>query len=303
VSDEIRAKIEQLKKKRGAVVLVHNYQQPEVQEVADSTGDSLQLSRQAAATDAAVIVFCGVHFMAETAAILSPDKTVLMPDANAGCPMADMITAEGLRKMKAAHPGAVVVCYVNSSAKVKAESDYCCTSANAVAVVKAVDAGKQIIFVPDKYLGEYAEEQTGRKLILWPGYCPIHVLITEEDVSKARAAHPEATVMAHPECTGPVRRAADVVLSTGGMRRYVAESDASEFIVGTEVGMLYRLSTDNPGKKFWPATEGAICPNMKRTTLEKVLWSLQDMEHVVKVPEDVASRARLAIKRMLSITG
>ena len=303
MSDSLRDKIAELKRQRGAVILVHNYQPAEVQEVADFTGDSLQLSRQAAKTDAAVIVFCGVHFMAETAAILSPDKTVLMPDPLAGCPMADMITADGLRKLKAKHPGAVVVCYVNSSAEVKAESDCCCTSANAVAVVKAIDAGKEIIFVPDKYLGEYVSEQTGRKMVLWPGYCPIHVLITEEDVLAAKKAHRGAFVMVHPECTGPVRGLADAVLSTGGMRRRAAESNAAEFIVGTEVGMLYRLAKDNPGKRFYPATQDAVCPNMKRTTLEKVLWSLEDMEYRITVPAEIASRARGAIDRMLAITG
>jgi len=298
----IEAKIETLKKERNAVILVHNYQPPEVQDIADFLGDSLQLAQQAAKTDADVIVFCGVHFMAETAAMLSPDKTVLLPDVNSGCPMADMITAELLRLFKAAHGGAAVVCYVNSSAEVKAESDYCCTSSNATAVVNSLPDDEEIIFVPDKYLGQHASLRTGRKMILWDGYCPVHVRIGETDIVTMKAEHRDAAVMVHPECTEPVRSQADAVLSTGGMCEYAKQSGADEFIVGTEVGILHRLRKENPGKKFWPATEAAVCPNMKLVSTEKVLWSLQSMRHRITVPDDIRSRAIEAIERMIGIT-
>ena len=296
-------RIQELKKDRRAVILAHNYQLPEIQDIADIRGDSLQLSREAAKTEADVIVFCGVHFMAETAAMLSPQKTVLLPAKDAGCPMADMITAEQLRELKGRHPGAIVVCYVNSSAEVKAESDYCCTSANAVSVVGSLPAGREIIFVPDQYLGQFAAERTGRDLILWNGYCPTHVRITEEAVSAARAEHPGAKVIVHPECTQPVRQAADEVLSTGGMCRFAAESQATEFIVGTEIGMVHRLAADNPGKQFHPVAKIATCPNMKKITLEKLLWSLDEMVHVITVPPQIRQRALGAIERMVSISG
>lgn len=300
MTDTLVDKIRDLKRRRNAVILVHNYQLPEVQDIADFAGDSLGLSRRAAATDADVIVFCGVHFMAETASILSPDKIVLLPDPHAGCPMADMITADQLRDLKATHPDALVVCYVNSSAEVKAESDYCCTSANAVEVVGSLPADREIIFVPDQYLGQFVSEQTGRKMIFWNGYCATHVRITEDDIARQRYAHPEAVVMVHPECTGPVRRQADQVLSTGGMCRYVPTSDASEFIVGTEIGMTYRLATDNPDKTFYPVKDNAVCPNMKRIKLETVLWALEDMKHEITVPPAVRQRAATAIERMIA---
>ena len=293
-------KILELKKRRNAVMLVHNYQLPEVQDIADFLGDSLGLSREAAKTDAEVIVFCGVDFMAETASIICPGKTVLLPDPTSGCPMARMITAEQLLALKREHPGAAVVCYVNSTADVKAESDMCCTSANSVEVVNSIPPGREIIFVPDKYLGSYTACRTGRKMILWDGYCITHVRITPEDIKRARRRHPEAMVVVHPECRSEVVMMADVVESTSGMVRFVSQSDAREFIIGTEVGILHRLRKGNPGKKFIAACESAVCQNMKRNTLEKVLWSLEEMEHKVEVPENIRRRARRAIDAMVA---
>lgn len=297
VSDDIQT----MKSRLNAVILVHNYQIGEVQDIADFIGDSLDLSRKAAATDADVIVFCGVHFMAETAAILSPDKTVIMPDPDAGCPMADMITAEELSEMKAAHPDAAVVTYVNSSAAVKAESDWCCTSANAVAVVAATGADK-ILFTPDKYLGEYVRSLSpGKEFILWNGFCPTHAKITAEHVSKKRAEHPDAKIIVHPECRPEVIAGADAVLSTSGMVKFSRETTAREIIVGTETGIIYRLRKENPGKEFYPLCEEAVCPNMKKTDLAKVLTAMNEMKNVIKVPADIADRARVAIDRMLSV--
>jgi len=294
-------KIKELKKKRGAVILAHNYQLPEVQDIADFRGDSLELSRIAARTDAKVIVFCGVFFMAETASILSPDKKVIMPDILAACPMANMMNAEDLRKLKQAHPQAVAVGYVNTSAEVKAELDYCCTSTNAVAVVNALKDKKEIIFVPDKYLADYVSRKTGRKLISWNGFCPTHVKILPEDLKKEKKFHPRAKVMVHPECLPGVVEQADAVLSTSQMAKYAKESPAKEFIVGTESGLVYRLKQDNPGKEFYPASERAGCPNMKRTTQEKVLWALEELKGEVRVSDEVRVKARLAIERMLAI--
>lgn len=300
-NQEIVRKIEKLKAERKAVILVHNYQLPEVQDIADYIGDSLGLSQQAAKTDAEVIVFCGVHFMAETASILCPDKKVIMPDITAGCPMAEMITAEELIEEKSAHPGATVVAYVNTTAAVKAETDIGCTSANAVKVVKSVPTSEETIFVPDKYLGAYVTSQTGREMILWNGFCPTHVRIIPENVIKQKEVYPEAKVIVHPECTPEVTALADAVLSTSGICKYARETDADEFIIGTEVGILYRLQKENPGKKFYPASKAAICPNMKKTTLEKVLWSLEDLTEEVKVPEAVRLKAIKPIERMLDI--
>jgi quinolinate synthase len=299
--DDLEEKIKELKKKRNAVILVHNYQLPEVQDVADFRGDSLELSRIASKTDAKVIVFCGVHFMAETASILSPDKKVLVPDINAGCPMANMITAADVRRLKKEHPGAVAVGYVNTSADVKAELDYCCTSTNATAVVNALKNEKEIIFVPDKYLADYTSKQTGRKLITWSGYCPTHVKILPEDIKREKRFHPFAKVMVHPECLSSVVALADRVLSTSMMAKYAKDDEAKEFIVGTEVGIIYRLKKDNPGKEFYAASERAICPNMKRTTQEKILWSLEEMKEEVRVPDDIRQRAKKALDRMLEI--
>jgi len=289
-----------LKQRRNAVILAHNYQRGEVQDIADFVGDSLELSQNAAKADAEVIAFCGVHFMAETASILCPDKTVLLPDINAGCPMANMITAERLKERKRELPGVTVVCYVNSTAEVKAESDVCCTSANAVKVIESLDA-KEILFVPDQYLGHYISTKTNKKMFLWPGFCPTHVKIQPEDIAKLKRQYPQAKAMVHPECRPEVIALADEVLSTGGMCRFARKTDAKEIIVGTEIGIIHRLKKENPGKKFIPASEHAICPNMKLITLEKVLWSLQDMAPEVKVPEEVRLKAKTAVDRMLQI--
>ena len=298
--NDIVRKIEQLKKDRNAILLVHNYQRPEVQDIADFLGDSLGLSRQAAATDANVIVFCGVHFMAETAKILSPEKTVLMPDIQAGCPMANMVTAEPLAAMKREHPDATVVTYVNSSAAVKAQSDYCCTSANAVSVVQAIRNSK-VLFVPDRHLGEFAAEHCDKEFIFWEGFCPIHMKILAEDIVRLRKECPDAEVLVHPECTADVRALADHILSTTGICQRVQESDAETFVIGTEVGILHRLRRENPEKRFIPASERAVCPNMKLATLEKVLWSMEDLAEEVQVEEDIRRQAKRAIDRMVAI--
>ncbi|MBI5144812.1 MAG: quinolinate synthase NadA, partial [Candidatus Omnitrophica bacterium] len=255
--EDIEERIKELKKKRHAVILVHNYQLPEVQDIADYRGDSLELSRIAAKTDAEVIVFCGVHFMAETASILCPEKKVIMPDVFSGCPMANMITAQDLRKLKEKHPQAVAVGYVNTSAEVKAELDVCCTSTNAVAVVNALKSEKEIIFVPDKYLADYVSKETRRKLISWNGYCPTHVKILPEDIKREKGFHPQSLVMVHPECLPEVVALADAVLSTSKMCQFASQSKAQEIIVGTEVGLIYRLKKDNPDKEFYPASEAA----------------------------------------------
>jgi len=300
-SDELTKKILELKKKRDAIILAHNYQLPEVQDVADFHGDSLELSRKASKTDAKVIVFCGVHFMAETASILCPQKLIIMPDTFAGCPMANMINADQLKKLKEEHPKAAVVGYVNTSAEVKAELDVCCTSTNAVAVVNALKDKEEIIFVPDKYLADYVSKQTGRDLISWNGFCPTHLKILPEDIKRERKFHPFAKVMVHPECLPQVVSMADAVLSTSMMGKFAKESDAKEFIIGTEVGLIYRLKQDNPTKEFYPASERAVCPNMKRTTQEKIFWALEELKEEVKVPEDVRVRAKKSIDRMLEI--
>ena len=289
-----------LKSARNAVILAHNYERPEVQDIADFTGDSLELARKAASVEADVIVFCGVYFMAETAAILNPSKKVLIPDETAGCPMADMITGEQLRALKAQHPGAAAVCYVNSTAEVKAECDICVTSGNAERVMATFPKEREIIFVPDQHLGSHIAEKLSVTYILWPGYCPTHARLTAKQVAAARAAHPGAPVLVHPECPKEVRDAADERLSTGGMCAFARTSPAQEFIVGTETGILHRLRQENPGKKFWPAAE-LVCPNMKKTTLEKVRDCLQDMSPIVTVPEDIAVRAKRAIDAMLAV--
>jgi len=296
--NEIVEKIVSLKKKRNAVILVHNYQPLEVQDIADFLGDSLGLSQKAAQTDAEVIVFCGVHFMAETASILCPNKTVLMPDITSGCPMADMIDVERLRKLKGQYPDAAVIAYVNTPAEVKAESDICCTSANAMKVVNSLD-NKKIIFVPDKYLGQYVASKIDKEIIFWEGYCPVHVKILAGDILKAKREHPEAEVIVHPECTPDVIALADKVFSTTGMCDYAGERESKEIIIGTEVGILHRLQKENPDKKFYPASELAICPNMKKNSLEKILWSLEEMKYEVKVDKKIRRNAERAIKRML----
>jgi quinolinate synthase len=301
LNERLLNEIQELRQNRSAVILAHNYQLAEIQDLADFCGDSLGLSIEASRTDAAVIVFCGVRFMAETAKILSPDKLVVMPDRFAGCPMADMITAEQLRGLKQKHPDALVVCYVNSTADVKAESDYCCTSANDVEVVKSLPPDRRIIFVPDQHLGRFVEEQTGRDLILWPGYCPTHVFITEDDVRNAKQEHPEAVVMAHPECSEPVKHLADALLSTGQMLTFVRNSPAKQFIVATEIGMIHPLKKVRPDAEFFPAGSRGVCPNMKKVTIEKVLASLASLQYEVTVPEDIRLKAKTSLDRMVAI--
>jgi quinolinate synthase len=293
--------IRKLQAARNAIILAHNYQPAEIQELADFTGDSLELARKAAGVSEEVVVFCGVHFMAETAAILNPRKTVLLPTPDAGCPMADMITGDQLRELKAKHPDAKVLCYVNSTAEIKAESDCCVTSSNAVAVARSFAADQKIIFVPDQHLGSWTAEQLGRTFILWPGFCPTHARMTDRQIALARAEHPGAPVLAHPECPKGVRDIADQVLSTGGMCRYVKGRTEPVFIIGTETGIIHRLQKENPEKQFIPVLESAVCPNMKKTTLEKVLWSLKENQTVVRVEDPIASRARKSIEAMLAV--
>jgi quinolinate synthase len=293
--------IAKLRRERKALILAHNYQRAEIQDVADFVGDSLELSRKAATADAAVVVFCGVHFMAETAKILSPEKTVLLPDEEAGCPMADMITAAQLEAEKAKYPGIQVVCYVNSSAAVKAGCDVCCTSANAVRVVESMDVGRPILFVPDQYLGHFAMRSTGRKLNLWPGHCPTHMKITVNDITRQRLRYPEAEVLVHPECRPDVINAADQALSTGGMIRYARTYEGKTLLIGTETGILHALRKVNPAVEYVPVTERSVCPNMKRITLEKVLWALEKVEPRIEVPEEISKRARTAVERMLEL--
>jgi quinolinate synthase len=297
----LKKEIRELLARRNAVMLAHNYQRDEIQEIADITGDSLGLSREAAGSKAEVIVFCGVHFMAESAAILSPGKTVLLPRMDAGCPMADMITADDLRAWRAAHPGAVVVTYVNSSAEVKALSDVCCTSGNAVNVVRSIPAEKEIFMVPDRNLAHYVAKVSGRRLSWWDGYCPTHERVTVADASRAREAHPDALLVVHPECRPEVVAMADAVLSTSGMYGYCRKSAEKEFIVGTEMGILYRLRKENPGKKFHLASRALICPNMKLTTLEDVRDSLATLSPVVTVPRDIREKANAALEAMLRV--
>jgi quinolinate synthase len=289
-----------LKVRRNCVILAHNYQIPEVQDVADLVGDSLELSRAAANLEADVIVFCGVDFMAETAAILSPQKTVVLPEKDAWCPMAHMITPEQLRDLKVLYPEAAVVCYVNSTAEVKAESDICCTSANGVQVVNSLEQS-QVIFVPDRNLAAYVARHIKKEIIPWNGYCYVHDNFRPEDVQKARSLHPNAEVLVHPECRPEVIDQADYVYSTAGMGRHARASKAREFVIGTEAGMIYRLKKENPQKEFFPLSEKAICQNMKKINLEKVLAALQTLEPRISVPEKVAIRARKAIERMLEV--
>ncbi len=299
-SSDLKERILKLKKERNAIILAHNYQLGEVQDVADFVGDSLELSQNAAKVNSQVIVFCGVHFMAETAAILNPDKIVLLPDRNAGCPMANMITPAQLKAKKKELPNATVVAYVNTTAAVKAESYICCTSANAVKVVESVP-GDEIVFIPDQYLGYYVSTKTKKKIHLWPGYCPTHARIRAEDILRLKKEYPNAKVVVHPECRPEVASLADAVVSTGGMLRYAKRDDVQELIVGTEVGIIYRMRQENPGKRFIPVSEQAVCPNMKMIRLEKVLWSLEEMKPEIKVPEDIRVKAKAAVDRMLAV--
>ena len=299
--EALKTEIRRLLKSRNAVLLAHNYQRDEVQEIADVTGDSLALSQEAARSGADVIVFCGVHFMAESAAILSPRKTVLLPRLDAGCPMADMVTAQQLREWRAGHPGAVVVTYVNSSAEVKAESDICCTSGNVVNVVRSIPEDRELFLVPDRNLAQFAAERTGRKLSWWDGYCPTHERLSASDVEAARAAHPGAPVVVHPECRPEVVAMADAVLSTAGMYSWCAKSPAKEFVIGTETGILYKLRKENPGKSFHLASRALVCPNMKLTTLEDVRESLETLAPVVSVPPAIRVKAVSALEAMIRV--
>ena len=297
----MRDKIRKLLKEKNAILLAHNYQPPEVQEIADLCGDSLELSIRAADTDAETIVFCGVHFMAETAAIISPDKTVLLPRADAGCPMADMITPVALSARRQATPEMPVVTYVNSSAAVKALSTICCTSANAVAVVSSL-AGDELLMTPDRNLARNTARHTDKTIHLWDGCCPIHDRLTVADVKAARAAHPTAVFMAHPECRPDVVEIADAALSTSGMIRFAAESDATEFIVGTEIGLLYPLAQKVPGKAFYPASDKMVCPDMKKITLQDIVDCLENLSGQVTVPEDIRIPALAAVTRMIELS-
>ncbi len=292
--------IEKLKRERNAIILAHNYQPPEIQDLADLCGDSLELSIRAAKTGAQVIVFCGVRFMAETASILSPEKTVLLPRDDAGCPMADMVTAEALSAKKAQLPPMPVVTYVNSTAEVKALSTLCCTSANAVAVLKSLEE-EEILMVPDRNLARYAADGAGKKVHAWQGFCPYHDGLTTDDVRRARSAHPKAVFMAHPECRPEVLAEADVVASTSGMLRHARTSDAEAFIVGTEVGLLYPLAKENPGKRFYPASDKMVCTDMKKITEADVVRSLEQMSGEVKVAEEIRVPAYRAVKRMIDL--
>ncbi len=299
--EKLLLEVDQLKKERNAVILAHNYQPDEIQAVADYTGDSLGLSIEAAKTDADVIVFCGVYFMAETAKILSPEKKVLLPDPAAGCPMADMITAEKLREFKRVNPNRTVFCYVNSTAEVKAESDICCTSANSVKLVASLPESEKILFVPDMHLGRFVKEKTKRDIVCWKGFCPTHARISAEMVLRARGSHPEAVVLIHPECNWEAIQLADEALSTGQMIEYVRKSDRTEFVIVTEKGILYQLRKENPHKSFYIVSHDIICPNMKKNSLTKICNSLKTMSHEVFVDIETANRARAAINRMLEV--
>lgn len=320
----IRDEIATLKEERNAIIIAHNYQREEVQQIADFTGDSLELARKASDIDCSAIVFCGVDFMAESASILSPEKTVLLPELGASCPMAAMIRADSPRKlwdkyqgykeqptmvypngfslkdMKALHPGVPVVAYVNTSAEVKAEVDVCCTSANVIQVINSLP-DKKIISVPDKNLSMWAQKNTDKEIITWDGFCHVHDRITAQDVAIARKEHPGAVLMAHPECRPEVVELADHVTSTSGMLRFATSSGSSEFIVGTETGLMYRLGLENPGKVFHPLRKDMVCPNMKKTTLKSVRDALKEMKHVVKVPDDIRVKAKRSLDRMLEI--
>ena len=298
----LEAEIRRLKEERNAVLLAHNYQRPEVQDLADYVGDSLFLSRRAMESDRSVIVFAGVRFMAETAKILNPQRTVLLPDPKAGCGLADSITAEQLRTWKAAHPGAAVVAYINTSADVKAEADYCCTSSNAVKVVEQIPREQEILFLPDMFLGDYVRQRTGRPMHLWVGDCPVHAKLRPEEVDRARAEHPGAPLIAHPECgcASQVLPKVDRVLSTDGMVRFAEETRAPEVIVATEVGILHRMRRLNPTTTFTPLEAGAICPYMKEIDLGDVRDALAKMQYRIEIPDAIAARARRALERMVA---
>lgn len=299
----VKEKIIELKEQRDAVIVAHNYQIDDIQEIADLVGDSYALSKFCAQNKHKVIVFCGVHFMAESAKILSPDKTVLLPEIDAGCPMADMVTGEALREFKAKYPGAKVVCYINSSAEVKAESDVCCTSSNALNIVRSIPE-KDIIFVPDKNLGAYVAKQIPEKnIILWQGFCPTHHRISPEEVLKVKELHPDALLLVHPECRPEVVELADFAGSTKQIIDFANNSSANKMIIGTEVGVLHKLRKDNPDKTFYLLSQGLTCPNMKKTTLESVYISLRDMKYQIELDEEIRLKAKTCLDRMLEMGG
>ena len=289
-----------LKRKLGAVIVAHNYQRPEVQDVADFVGDSLELARKCAEIEPNLIIFCGVHFMAENAAILNPGRPVLLAEISAGCPMADMCDVPDLKEWRARYPRAAVVCYVNTTAAVKAESDICCTSANAVKVVESLPH-EEVLFIPDQNLAGWVARNTKKKIIAYPGFCVTHRRLTAEQVRQAKALHPEAVVLVHPECTAEVQALADAILSTSQMVRYCGQSPASTFLIGTEEGLLYRLKKENPGKTFYVLSPGLLCPNMKRTRLDAVLRTMELKRNVITIPEDIRLRAKRALDRMLQV--
>jgi quinolinate synthase len=299
---ELQERILQLKKEKNAIILAHYYQRPEIQEIADFLGDSFGLAQKAKTTDADVIVFCGVHFMGESAKILNMDKIVLIPDERAGCPMADMVNVEGLRKLKREHPNATVVAYINTSADVKAETDICCTSSNARQVIESVESD-EIIWVPDKNLGHWVSQFTDKKFIIWEGYCNTHDQLTVEDVLRLKAQYPEAEFVVHPECRPEVVALGDYVGSTTGIIKYCRESNKKQFIVGTEEGVGYQLRKNSPEKEFYFASKYLVCPNMKVNTLKKVVDCLETMQPQIFVPEDVANKARASLERMLQVVG
>ncbi len=300
----LKEKIAVLKRERNAVILAHNYQEGAIQDIADFVGDSLNLARHAKTTDADIILFCGVYFMAETAAMLNPTKIVLMPDLGAGCALADMIIPEQIRQWKAAHPNGVVVCYINTSAAVKAECDYCCTSSNGIKVIESIPAEKEILFVPDYYLGSYLKSKTKRNIHLWKGYCPAHAVIIPEKIDALREQHPDAEFLMHPECGCLTKQMdlADQILSTEGMVKYVRTAPTKAFIIATENGILHRMRKENPEKTFLPASEHASCHYMQRNTLDKLFWSLVRLQHRITVPPEIARRALIPIERMLTLS-
>jgi quinolinate synthase len=300
-NSETIKKINELRKIRNAVILAHNYVAGEVQDIADFVGDSLELSIKAAATKAPVIVFCGVSFMAETAKLLAPESTVLLPEMSAGCPMADMASADAVKKLRAEHPDAVFVAYVNTTAAVKAEVDICCTSANAEKIVSTIPLDKEIVFLPDQNLGSNVAKNLQRELILFPGYCPTHHRIEVAQLEAARQQHPDSPIVVHPECPVEITSKADAALSTGGMLKYIKESPADEFVIGTETGIIHRLRKENPTKTFYPLQPSPSCPNMKKVSLMSILKALETMEPVVELDPDFIERARLPIERMLAV--
>jgi quinolinate synthase len=302
--EDLKKKIQKLKEEKDAVIIVHNYQRDEIQDIADISGDSLALSQAVVKIDAKVIVFCGVDFMAESASILNPEKIVLLPVVEAGCPMADMVTVERLREKKKKHPNAAIVCYVNSSADIKAESDICCTSSNAIQIVKSLKDYKEIILIPDKNLGRYVQNNVpDKKIILWEGFCPTHIRVSKEEVLRMKELHPEAEILAHPECNPDILSVSNAICSTAGMFRYVKNSKSKSFIIATEAGMLYGLKKANPDKEFYVPTERLVCPTMKLTTLGWVVHSLEAMEHQIKITGETRERAYKALARMLEISG